>query len=364
MVKKRQVNWWRTDLGKEAISSVQDSIRSKRVTQGPLTEELETKIAKLLEVPYAVLTTSGSTALLMSLLAHGIGRGDEVIIPALTFVATAQAPLFLGAKVKLADVENSRPVIDVAQIEKAITKRTKAIIPVHLNGRAADMTAILRLSKKYGIRVIEDAAQAMYSRGSSGYLGAQADLGIFSLAITKLITTVQGGVVVTKSKDIYHRLLKIRSYGLLSRTDSAYPNLAGFNFRFNDFLASMGLSQIKKIKKQAKSVKEVYAFYKRSLEKLKSVEMIDVDVSGGGIPLWTEILCRNRKKVIETLRKNHIEAKAYDRTIADLLGLSRKKFKNAEFYAKHGLILPSGPDQLRDDLKRVADVLKSMDAEQ
>ena len=244
---EKVISWWKINLGKDEVKNIKGAISNRYVTQGVLTEKLERHLAEILNVPYVVLTTNGSSALLMALIALGIKPGDEVIIPDLTFVATAQAPLLLGAKVRLIDVKPRKPVIDVNKIEEAITSKTKVIIPVHLNGRAADIKNINKIAAKYNLKVIEDCAQAFCSKNSFGYFGTQSDVGVFSLGIAKLITTIQGGFLATRDESLFKRLKKIRNHGLSSYTpDFSDPDILGFNFKFNDVLASVGLSQIKR----------------------------------------------------------------------------------------------------------------------
>jgi len=206
-----EITWWKTLFGEEEVNKVADSIREEHVSQGPVTAEFERQVSGFLDIPYVIATTSGSMALLMSLWVLGVGPGDEVIVPNRTWIATAHAPLLLGAKVKLVDVEPNRPIIDASLIEERITEKTKAIIPVHMNGRAADMQKIKAIASTYNINVIEDAAQAIGSKNRDGFLGTQADIGCFSLSVAKTISTGQGGFLVTDNEDIAQRLKAIRT---------------------------------------------------------------------------------------------------------------------------------------------------------
>ncbi|MDD5560794.1 MAG: DegT/DnrJ/EryC1/StrS family aminotransferase [Candidatus Omnitrophica bacterium] len=361
-MKEYMIPWWKTDLGEKETKKIGQSILAGHITQGPVTQKLEGCLAEILDVPYAVLTINGSSALLMSLLACGIKPGDEIIIPNLTFVATALAPRLLGAKIKLVDVEYLRPLIDVEQVKKSITGKTKAIIPVHLNGRAADIRAINKLGRRHGITVIEDAAQALCSRNSSGCLGTQSEMGIFSLAITKLITTVQGGLVVTRSKKLFDKLRAIRDYGITKKDGLLLKQgITGFNFKFNDILASIGLSQIKRVREKIKTIRDNYILYQNGLKGLDYINLIDVRVEEGELPLWVEALCVQRDKLIQLLKRKGILAKPYELPICELLpGAQGKRYKRSELYAGSGLILPSGPDQSKDDLLYVIETLKEI----
>lgn len=360
---KYSISWWKTNLGRSEIKKIKEAVISKHITQGVMTEELEKRLARLLGVPYAVLTTNGSTALLMALLACGIRPKDEVIIPNFTFVATAQAPMLLGARIKLVDSGPRGPLVDVEKIEKAITPKTKVIIPVHLNGRAVDIGWIKKLAAKYNIKVIEDAAQALCSRNSQGFLGTQSYIGIFSLAITKLITTVQGGLLVTRNKEVFERLKKIRNYGMSSHTPSSFDRgILGFNFKFNDILAAIGLSQVEKIKEKIKCHKDIYNFYKLGLKDLNYIKMIEVNATNGELPLWVEVTSSERERVITLLKEKNIQASPFGPSLCDLFYSNNKKgFKYSRFYANNGFILPSGAGQSKENLRRVIKTLKDID---
>ena len=175
------ISWWRTSFGDGEVEKLRESVQKECIGQGLVTEEFEEEISLALNVPFVVATTNGSAALYMALLSLGIGHGDEVIIPNRTWIASANAILLTGAKVVLVDVRSDLPLIDVAQIQSKITTQTKALMPVHLNGRSADMQGIQRLAEKFGIPIIEDACQAFFSSNFNGYLGTQSDVGCFSL---------------------------------------------------------------------------------------------------------------------------------------------------------------------------------------
>jgi len=362
MEERYLIPWWKTNLGLGEIEAVKNAISKRYITQGPLTQKLEGKIANILNTPYVVLTTNGSSALLTVLIACGIGPKDEVIIPNITFRATAQVPLLLGANIRLVDVRSDKPLIDADKIEKVITSKTKVIIPVHLDGRAVNMEKINKLAGKNNIKVIEDAAQALGSWNKYGFLGTQSEAGIFSLAATKLITTVQGGAVVVKTKSMCERIREIRNYGITSQwREIDVQDKRGFNSKFNDLLAAIGLIQIRKIKEKMNALRNVYLFYKRELERLDYIKIIDVNISEGELPLWVEALCAERDMVISKLKQKRIQAKPFDPAISDLFQLDKsKEFKNSTIYTQYGLILPSGPGHSKEDLICVVEALKSI----
>lgn len=352
------IPWWRTDIGEDEVESIKHSISSRHINQGAVTEELERQLARFLGVEHVVLTLNGSIALLMGLLACGITSEDEVIVPNRTFIASAQAAQVLGADIKIVDVQADRPLAEVQKIEQALTPKTKAIIIVHRNGMAADISAVNNIAKKHNIRVIEDCAQALGSKNESGYLGTQSDIGVFSLGITKLITSAEGGFVVAKDKQTYQRLVQIRNHGAESRYSNNF-DCFGFNFKFNDVLASIGMSQIKKINDKKSKLLEVYNFYQQELESIDFVKLISVRTDKGELPLWIEVLCENREKLINYFEENNIQAKAFHPNISDSKYINDKgDYPFSDKYAQNGLILPCGPDQPRHDLEKVIKVLR------
>jgi len=357
------IPWWRTDFGCGEVEGVTRAIKSQQITQGRLTQELEERLSGLFKTRNLLLATNGSAALVAALLACGVGKDDEVIIPDLTYVATAQAPLLLGANVRLVDVQPERPLIDVAKIEAQITSKTKAIIAVHLNGRAADIGPINVLAQRYGIKVIEDAAQALGSRNLSGMLGTQSDVGIFSLGVTKLMTTGEGGLLFVRDKATFERLKQMRDRRIcLDGNRPLKIAQAGLNFKFNDIKAAIGLVRLKGLRERMAVHNEIYRFYGKELSSLKCLRLLRVNQGEGELPLWIEVLCGQRDKVVSMLKNRGVEAKPFDPTVSNLLGIKGKKpFKYSRLYAQHGLILPSGPGQLKKDLSRTVIVLKDID---
>ena len=260
-----QISWWRTTFVEDEIEHIVASFRNECVSQGQVTEEFEQKLSEFFEIEHVVAVSSGSAALLMSLMAISVQPGDEVILPNRTWIAAAHAVHLLGGKVVLVDVEPDRPIMDVTLIEQAVTLHTKAIIPVHMNGRSADMRAIRSIAEKHDLFVIEDAAQAIASCNSDGYLGIQSDIGCFSLSVTKCLSTGQGGFAVTSNKDLAHKMRAIRTHGVENVKDPKEWMMPGFNFRFNDLQASIGIEQLKRLLDRVNFLRELYTSYSEGL---------------------------------------------------------------------------------------------------
>lgn len=358
-----RIPWWRTELGDAEIAATTRAIRERHVHHGPVCRQFEAAIASHFEFPHVVTTTSGSVALLLAMLACGVGPGDEVVVPALTFIAPAHAALLLGARVRLVDVRADRPLLDVAQLDRVVNDRTKAIVVVHLDGRAADVAGAKRVASRVGARVIEDCAQALASRGPRGWLGTEGDAAAYSTGITKLITTGEGGFATTGDADLYDRLLRGRNHGTLAIADNVFTS-PGTNFRMTDLQAAVGLAQLAKVEDKTRALRRVYESYVDRLRAVSWVEVLRVDDSAGELPLWAEVLTPLRDKVMAGLRARGIEAKAFHPSLAESPHLSTDGvYPNAKRFADSGLTLPSGPDRTEAEIAETVEALVAIGAE-
>lgn len=354
-----QINWWRTSFGEEEIRRVAESIRTECVSQGKVTREFEQKLEDFLQVRHVVAVASGSVALLSALMAIEIKPGDEVIVPNRTWIATAHAVKLLGAKVIPVDVEVDRPIIDANQVSHAITSRTRAIIPVHMNGRSADMRQIREIAKQNHLFVIEDAAQAIASKNADGFLGTQSDIGCFSLSVAKTIATGQGGFAVTNNDSLAEKLRSIRTHGVENVKDPGKWVMAGFNFRFTDVLASIGIEQLKRLPERVEHLRELYHVYETGL-KDSPFEIIPVNIDNGEVPVYNEFLVDNRKYWINKLEQSGIETRPFypDIDKADYLEVNSSNYPNSRKYGLNGIYLPSGPSQSISNLMIVVSEIK------
>jgi len=349
-------HWW-SHVGEEEIRQVGEAIRAKRLSQGPITVEFEKQLGAVLGVEQVAATTSGSTAMLMALIAAGVGPGDEVIVPNRTWIATAHAPWLLGARPVLVDVLPDRPVMDVAQVESLITPATKAIIPVHLNGRSTDLRELRRIAARHGLKVIEDAAQAMGSRNADGLLGTQSFAGCFSLSVAKIITTGQGGYVVARDAMVGERLKAMRTHGVSDVINCVYTQ-PGFNFRFNDIQAAIGLVQLRQLSERIRRVKTVYARYAEALPRIEWLKFLPADLDAGEVPIYIEVLCPFRERLVAHLARAEIQTRPFcpDLHRAPYFR-NAGHYPNSERFAAEGLFLPSGPDQPIENVMRVIEEL-------
>ena len=233
----------RPRMGDEEKEAVWAALESGMLAQGPRVAELEARFADLVGVPHAVATSSGTTALHLALLGHGIGSGDEVITVPFTFIASANAVLYTGARPVFVDIDEASFTMDPALIEAAITPRTRAILPVSLYGNPADLPAIAEIAERHGLALVEDAAQSHGAAIGDRKSGSWST-GTFSFYPTKNMTTAEGGMITTADEALAERVRLLREHGMKVRY---HHDLLGYNFRMSDVHAAIGLAQLPKL---------------------------------------------------------------------------------------------------------------------
>ena len=277
----------------KTINLLKKVLKSSFVNEGTQTRELERKIAKILKVKYCLSTTSGTTALFLALKALRIKNNDEVIVPNITFPATANAVSMAGGKPIFVDVNPLNILINEKSLLKKISKKTKFVIPVHVSGRGNNIERIIKICKKRSIKVVEDAAEAFGSKINGRNLGTFGEVGCFSFAPNKIITTGQGGLVVTNNKKIYKKLKIFKDQGRVGLTtggEDYYVSL-GFNLKFTNLQAALGLSQIRDLKWRIKKLKKIHNFYLKKIKQNDNFKIINFDLYKGELPLWTDVWC-------------------------------------------------------------------------
>ncbi|MGJ9420543.1 DegT/DnrJ/EryC1/StrS family aminotransferase [Massilia sp. CMS3.1] len=247
------------DIGEEEIAAVVECLRSGWVTTGPTARRFEAAFRDYLGADVQTISVNSATAgLHLALESLGIGPGDEVIVPTLTFTATAEVVRYLGAQPVLVDVDNHTLNMDPEAVEAAITPRTRAIVPVHYAGMACDMDALLGLARRHGLRVVEDAAHAFPTRYQGRLVGTlESDITVFSFYANKTMTTGEGGMVVVRDPELARRIRLMRLHGIsqdafdryVSKTPAWFYEVvaAGFKYNLTDIAAAIGIEQLRKI---------------------------------------------------------------------------------------------------------------------
>jgi dTDP-4-amino-4,6-dideoxygalactose transaminase len=270
------------DFGPEELTAVNKVLGSKWLTMGSVTQEFESAFAKYTGAKYALAVTNATAALHMACMAIGLKSGDEVIVPSLTFVASANCIRYTGALPVFADILSEEDLnISASAIESLITEQTRAIMLVHYGGYACDMTRILALAQKNNLRVIEDAAHAAGSWLDGRHLGTWGDIGCFSFFSNKNMTTGEGGMVVTNDDSLYEQLRLLRSHGMTSLTWDRHKGHAwsydvielGYNYRIDEVRAAIGNVQLAKLDRNNERRRHLVQVYRDCLRDLQTVSV-------------------------------------------------------------------------------------------
>jgi len=265
--------------------TVNKALNQSMLTLGPQLEKFERSFCKYTKSKYAIAVSNGTAALHLSLKALGIKEHDEVIIPDLTFVADASAILASNAKPVIVDINKNNFFLSISNLKKNITKRTKAIIPVHIYGQVCNIAEVLDVARNNNLKIIEDCAHAIGTFYNSKHVGTLGDTGCFSFYPTKNITTAEGGMVTTNSKKIAEKIRQLRSHGmsrsLKSRYSSGYPWIfditePGYNYRLDEIRAALGISQLKRIKKINQLRKNAAFYYNSKLQNIPGIILPDM----------------------------------------------------------------------------------------
>ena len=292
------------------MSLIEEVLDSGFLVQGKYVAQFEQQVADYLGVKHAIAVSSGTAALHLSLIALGLGAGDEVIVPTYTFPATANVVELVGAKPVLVDVDLETYNIQVEEIERAISTNTKAIITVHLFGNPADMDPIMEIAKKHDLWVIEDAAGALGSTYKGRKCGTIGHVGCFSFHPRKIITTGEGGMVVTNEDDVAEQIRSLRNHGMKVIGEKIDFIAAGFNYRMNELEAVLGIIQMRDIQEIISERQRLAGLY---MDALKSVPGIAFQkILPDCTTVWQAFVVRFRDRdsgpILKFLRDANIEA--------------------------------------------------------
>ncbi len=282
MTRKEFIPYGRQWIDEDDIRAVVDVLRSDYLTTGPKTAEFEKAFANYVGVKYAVAVSNGTAALHAAVFAAGIGPGDEVITTPITFAASANCVLYMGGRPVFADIDHDTYNINPQEIRKKITKKTKAIIPVHFTGQPVNLDEIHAIAREHHLIVIEDAAHALGATYQGKKIGGLSDLTTFSFHPVKHITTGEGGMITTNNPEFYRKLLLFRSHGitrdssLLGQNDGPWyyeQQLLGYNYRMTDIQAALGISQLKKLDQFIQRREEIVRQYNEAFQKLSGLNL-------------------------------------------------------------------------------------------
>jgi len=331
-----------------------------------VTARFEQTLADFLGVRYCVAVTSGTAALTLALMALGIGRGDEVIVPDFTFIATANAVRLAGADVKLVDIEPKRFTLDAEKVRESIGIRTKAIVAVDVNGRSASYGDLESIAAEKGIYLVCDAAEALGSRYGDRCLGTFGHAGCFSFSANKTLTTGQGGLITTSDIDTYHRLLELKDQGRRTRGtggDDLHPAM-GYNFKFTNLQAALGLAQFERLSERLQHAGRRDEWYLRKLGHHPRFLLPSRNNRTGEITQWTDLLADDRSAVETALRNAGIGYRCFWHPLHRQrpYAADDADFSHTIEISRKGLWLPSSFSLTEEQVGRIVEALQGVTA--
>ena len=330
-------------IDKRDIRHLSDAAKSGWISKGRYVTGFENKLRKFFKINYAGTTSSGSSAILLAYLILGLKPGDEIVVPGYGFLAAANVARTLGLKVVFADVDISSYCVNIENLKKVITKKTKLVIVIHLYGNMCEIDKIASFCKKKKIFLLEDSAQSLGSKFKGKNSGTFGDMGVFSFAASKTITTGEGGALILKNKNFYQKLLLYRSYGYVKGRYKC--EVHGHNLRMSNLLASIGYSQMKRLKEISKIRNKLFSVYKKKLKKkYYSMQIFNENVSplpwAVPIKLHKRFSEKDRDFIIKKLKENKIEATNGYYSPDELKIFGKTKLPNSTHLSKRIISLP------------------------
>ena len=327
-------------------------------SQGSLVKAFEKKLANFHKIKYALVTSSCTSALHLALMSLGLNKNDEVICPALTFISPANMIILSGLKIKLVDIDKSTLTIDIKDLEKKISHKTKAIIVVHQFGHSANMDEIIKLSKKYNTKIIEDNAESMGGYYKDKILGTIGDISTLSFFANKIITTGEGGAILTNNKKIYKSCLMMRDHGMSLKKKYDHRML-GFNYRMTNLQAAVGISQIRNFSQILKKRNRQMKLYYELLKDNNNFQLREFANWCTPVHWLLTIILKNKKdrnNIINFLKDNNIESRPMINPVNKAKHFSNinLKYKNADFISERSLHLPSSTNLSEDEIYKIS----------
>jgi len=337
-------------------------------SQGAYVKRFEKEFAGYCGAQYPVAVSNGTVALHLALAAFDIKAGDEVIVPDLTFAASINAIIYTGATPVIVDVDRTTWTISVNDIERNITPRTRAIMPVHLYGHASHLDEIMDLAKKHNLLVIEDAAEAIGGKYKGKHVGSFGDAATFSFFGNKTITTGEGGMVFFKDKKAYDKAVILRDHGM-SKEKKYWHDLVGFNYRMTNMQAAIGCAQLERIDEFVTAKKKLAAFYNKVLLETGSFIIPPQESwAVNGYWLYTAILKDNanisRDVLMEKMLKNGVETRPAFYPLHEMPPYKnypgKSSFQNSKYISGQGISFPSSVNITAEELDNIAHALHSI----
>ena len=353
-----QIQPW---IGQEELEEIIDVVKSTYITENSATKLFEDKLSELTGSKHVVSMTNGTVALYSILKVSGIGPGDEVIVPDMTFVATSNAVIMAGAKPVFCDVDPITYCIDPKKASGMINKNTKAVMPVHLYGLSAEMDKFIHLCKDEELLLIEDAAQGVGVKYKNQHVGTFGDAGVLSFYGNKTVTTAEGGAILTNDKTIAKECYKLKNHGRLEKGVFVHEDI-GFNFSFTDLQAAIGIAQLNKLDKIIERKKYIHDFYTNHLDGIDEIGFQEIPRETTKPVFWfTNIYIENLSHLQKHLSSNGIGSRRYFYPLHKqpcYTSMESYDNPNSMYAYLHGLSLPSSYEITDSDLSHIVNVIK------
>jgi len=364
-----QIEPW---IDEAELSELKRVIRSTFVVEHELTSEFEERTREITGSKHAIAMMNGTVALYCCLKALGIGSGDEVIVPNITFIATSNAVIMAGAKPVLCEIRKDTFCIDVDRAEELVNEYTRAIMPVHLYGQSSDMHQVLEFSKKHELKVIEDAAQGVGVKFKGKHVGTFGEMGVLSYYGNKTITCGEGGIVLTDDKALSKKCYRLKNHGRDQKGFFVHEHI-GFNFSFTEMQAAIGISQMKKLPKIIEKKQQIYDRYLRELKGLERFRPVYIDKRCEPVFWFTSYLSEDAGKLSVFLNEHGIQTRRFFYPLhLQPCYINRQYVENidddfsiSENIFMHGISLPSSykltDDQQHYIIKRIKEFYANRD---
>ena len=339
----------------EAEATYKYMLEDTFITEHKKTTELENIICKYIGCKYCIMTTSGTCAIMIALMALDLNEGDEVIVPNYTMIATINAVKFLKLTPIIVDVDKDTFTLNIDDIREAITDKTRVVMHVSLNNRYTDMNKIIDICNKKNIILIEDSAQSLGCKINGKSLGTFGRIGCFSLSTPKIVSTGQGGFCITDDDDIAKQICMIKNFG---RRESGKDNFEvfGINLKYTDIQAVIGIEQMKKIDYRIKRMREIYDLY---YENLKDIVEIKKPMNTEWIPWFVDIYINDRDKIISYLKKHKIQTRpVYGEINKTNIYYTDNILPNSNYVCTKGLFLPSYITLTNNEILYICRIIK------
>lgn len=344
---------------------VNEALDSLWISGGAYLEKLERVFSELFQKKYALTTSNGTTSLHLIYLGLGLKPGDEIIVPGFAFLAASNIALQMGLTPVFADVDKETWCITAEEIAKKITKKTKAIVPVHTYGNVCEMNSINELAKQHNIIVIEDCAESLFSKIHNQFCGTFGHVNSFSFQATKTITTGEGGLVVTDDEALAKKMMLYRSHGLIER-GRYWHELPGHNFRLTNLQAALGFAQFEKRELIIRERARVFNLYKKYLDKIEGVTLqkykpeVDPVVWAIALLLDDNAFPQGRDTVFKQLKEKNIETRPGFVASSLLKIYQPHSLPVCEILSKNIISLPSFPLLTEEQIKYISDSLRKL----